>query len=234
MFIYQYIMCSFLFFSLNFLANCSDAFTKIYETPHYWSSKESVSGNGSELKETVVIRKKLPEIVKNYSIKTLLDAPCGDFNWMKEIDLPCEKYIGVDVVRALIDRNKALYGNDHRSFICLDMGEEALPSADLLLCRDCLVHHTFASAWKILLNIKRSGVKYLLVTTYPALQRNKDLQTIGFDWRSLNMQREPFNFPEPLLLIDEQEKLGKHLGLWRLEDIFLDCNASSKIKQLIK
>jgi len=59
-----------------------DRFTEIYKS-NYWGSKESVSGIGSTLIYTENLRSKLPDLFQLYSIKSIFDAPCGDFNWMK-------------------------------------------------------------------------------------------------------------------------------------------------------
>jgi hypothetical protein len=46
-------------------------------------------------------------------------------------------------------------------------------------------------------------------------------------WRPLNMQLPPFNFPNPICIINEKctegegEFKDKSLGLWRLKDIIL-------------
>ena len=39
----------------------------------------SFSGTGSNLDQTKEIIKKLPILIKNYKIKSILDIPCGDF-----------------------------------------------------------------------------------------------------------------------------------------------------------
>lgn len=36
----------------------------------------------------------------------MIDAPCGDFNWMKEISKNTELYIRIDIVDEIIKRNK--------------------------------------------------------------------------------------------------------------------------------
>ena len=62
------------------------------------------------------------------------------------------------------------------------------------------------------------GVDYLLTTTFPSCDQNEDIVT--GDWRLLNLQRPPFNFPPPLRLMNERctESRGafgdKSLGLW--------------------
>ena len=61
-------------------------FDKIYEK-NTWGSEESRSGPGSTEKQTRRIREALPTILNNFGIKSMLDLPCGDWNWMKDVDL---------------------------------------------------------------------------------------------------------------------------------------------------
>ena len=86
------------------------------------------------------------------------------------------------------------------------------------------MHLNFADVKKVLNNFKRSGSRYLLTTTFPGHNVNRDL--VGKDiWRTLNLQVAPFNLPAPLRLINEMCSEGngayvdKSLGLWRLSDI---------------
>jgi len=83
-------------------------FDNIYKN-NLWSSDESYSGRGSELKSTKILRTALPRIWKEYKIKTFLDVPCGDFHWMKEVDKSNISYIGGDIVFDLIEINNKLY-----------------------------------------------------------------------------------------------------------------------------
>ena len=80
-------------------------FTEIYES-NSWTSSESRSGLGSELISTETIRKELPEVFKKFNIKSVLDIPCGDFNWMSNVDLKEVHYIGADIVENMIEDNK--------------------------------------------------------------------------------------------------------------------------------
>ena len=79
-------------------------FNLIYKT-NFWSSNESVSGYGSELKNTINIEKEIINIVKKYQIKSILDAPCGDFNWVKNVLDKNLSYIGGAIVQEIIDNN---------------------------------------------------------------------------------------------------------------------------------
>ncbi|HEY0730091.1 MAG TPA: hypothetical protein VGD38_18535, partial [Pyrinomonadaceae bacterium] len=105
-----------------------------------WGDAESVSGPGSNLERTAKLRSELPLLLEEIGARTLLDAPCGDFNWMKNTALKLEQYIGADVVPELIARNQSLYGDEHTRFVFLDLTRDKLPRADVILCRDCLIH----------------------------------------------------------------------------------------------
>ena len=50
-----------------------------------WNSFETMSGSGSEIRNTRIISNILPKIIKKYKIKTLFDCPCGDMNYMSKI-----------------------------------------------------------------------------------------------------------------------------------------------------
>ena len=110
-------------------------FDTIYET-NKWNSKESISGVGSTLKKTQAIRKVLPTFLKEKEIVKLLDVPCGDFNWMKEVDLGETHYIGGDIVEDLVNKTREKYANEKREFIKIDLVADELPQADAILVRD--------------------------------------------------------------------------------------------------
>jgi hypothetical protein len=198
-------------------------FTKFYRR-NVFGGRESRSGQGSSLVQTETIRREIPGLIQALGVRTMLDAPCGDFNWMQHAALPLDAYVGVDVVEELIAEHTRRYSGATRRFACLDIVEENLPRADLVFCRDCLVHLTFDQAFRAIRNFKRSGAEYLLTTTFPGTQNNLDLGP-GDIWRALNLERPPFDFPAPLRLLNEgcTENRGafadKSLGLWRLRDI---------------
>lgn len=184
---------------------------------------ESLSGPGSTLSNTVEIRQALPLLVEDLGALSLLDAPCGDFNWMSQVRLAVEDYTGVDVIPCVIEQNQKRYTTPGRQFINLDLTRDPLPEADLILCRDCLTHFSYEDIFCALRNFKRSKSKYLLATTYVTCQTNRDIATGG--WRPLSFQGPPFHFPVPLRIINEKckEDGGKYsdktLALWDLKDI---------------
>jgi len=201
-----------------------EKFKEVYDQTMF-AARTSRSGEGADLVQTEVIRRELPNIVKEFSIQTFLDAPCGDWFWMREVRLGVKNYIGVDIVEALIEKNMQHFGSADCSFLCRNLAEDELPEADLVFCRDCFVHLKFEDIWKVIANFKRSNSKYLLTTTFTHRDKNYDLVGNGGFWQTLNLQLPPFNFPAPLKLINENcteennQYTDKCLGLWRLEDI---------------
>lgn len=56
-----------------------DRFTDIYYG-NGWTADESVSGQGSTVENTFKLRRQLPELFDKFEIRSIFDAPCGDFN----------------------------------------------------------------------------------------------------------------------------------------------------------
>lgn len=205
-----------------FQKNLKDKFTKVY-LKNYFKGSESKSGEGSSLLQTKVIRDQIPLLLKEFSITSFIDAPCGDWNWMSMVDFGECQYTGVDIVEQLVQENIKKYKKENLVFLHKDLTQESLAYADLIFSRDCFVHLGYVDIFKILNKFKASGAKYLLTTTFVERDLNVDLKA-SF-WRPLNLQKSPFNFPEPLKLINENctEAGGKFnhkcLGLWRLNDL---------------
>ena len=178
-----------------------ERFERIYST-NLWSDPESRSGVGSAVDSTRVVRAKLPGVLRKLKARVLLDVPCGDFTWMRHVDLEGLDYIGGDIVPAIVSENQRLHGGKSRRFERVDLTRDKLPDADVLLCRDCLVHLSYANIRAALANIARSNVRYVLMTSFPGRGGNRDVQ--DGDWRTLDFQAPPFSLPEPLLTIVEQ------------------------------
>jgi SAM-dependent methyltransferase len=206
-----------------------DRFARIYET-NLWGSEESRSGTGSEGDQTLYVRQALPGLLQERKVRSFLDIPCGDFAWMRHVPMPGVDYIGADIVPVLVDANQSTYGHQDasamaasRNFRVLDLTSDPLPTVDLVFCRDCLVHLSFAHILAAFANLKRSGSRWLLTTTFPDHDRNEDIE--DGDWRLLNFEKAPFLLPPPLDLINEgcSEQDGKYadksLGLWSIEQL---------------
>ncbi len=197
-------------------------FTEIFRN-NAWRGQESASGTGSSTDQTEKIARELPELFDSFNVSTVLDIPCGDFHWMKHVDLSRVDYTGADIVGDLIQRNITLHSRNGVRFEKLDIIKSKLPRVDLVLCRDCLVHLSYDAIFDALNNICNSRSVYLLTTTFTQRSGNRDIAT--GQWRTLNFEIAPFDFLPPIRTIDEgcTEHNGayrdKALGLWRISDI---------------
>lgn len=195
-------------------------FNFIYENK-YWYSDESVSGSGSTLKITSRLREQLEDLVKNKNIKKILDLPCGDHHWMKETRLEGVEYIGGDIVAGLIKKLNENNKDKNKKFIKLDIIKDGLPESDMILVRDCFIHFSNEMVSEALANIKRSSIRYMLVTHFPMCTKNLNIN-VG-EFREINFCLPPFNFPKPVLVINEfnENELSKDksMALWEVNSL---------------
>lgn len=199
-----------------------EVFTTIYNA-NSWGGHQSISGRGSDDDQTAAIAQAIPGIIAQLGIQSMLDIPCGDFHWMKNVNLGNVKYVGADIVVDLVEKNKAAYGSENITFRHLNLIEGPLPAVDLVFCRDCLVHFSFENINGALNSIAASRSKYLVTTSFKARTSNDDIVT--GNWRPLNLCMAPFNFPTPLIEIDEKCTEGdnqytdKTMSVWKIDDI---------------
>ncbi len=203
----------------------TDALTAFRYAYHHnlWSGDETPSGPGSSRAQTAAVADALPALCRRYGVTALLDVPCGSFNWMARVDLANVRYTGGDIVPEIVDEATRQYGTRDRRFVVLDLTRSPLPPADLLLCRDGLVHLSYADIAAAIANIRSSDIEYILTTTFSAESEFRDIVT--GDWRPINLEAPPFSFSKPVELLREQctEQNGvfadKSLGLWRVRDL---------------
>ena len=206
--------------------NLRQRFQRIHDT-NLWGAAESVSGLGSEIDATAVLRAELPPLLAKLGATSLLDAPCGDAGWINRTGLGL-RYVGVDIVPALITglQARAAAGEITGDYHLADITCDPLPRCDAVLCRDGLVHLSFANIDRALGNFVRSGATWLITTTVPDWQANGDCE--DGDWRALNFTHAPFAWGPPVALLNEncQEAGGgwrdKSLGVWQLAAVAPD------------
>jgi SAM-dependent methyltransferase len=190
-------------------------FTAIYRNRR-WQAGASVSGPGSEIGRCEHLVQALPRLLRELNAASVLDAGCGDFNWLSAAELPVD-YTGVDVVPELIERNRSRYAAPHRRFLVADITSDPLPAADVALCRHALIHLPNRQVLGALQNFRRCGMHYLLATTFPSVTRNIDIVPGSF--RPVNLQAAPFGLPAPLRVIDDSGPVEAVLGLWEVKTL---------------
>jgi hypothetical protein len=200
--------------------NLAQRFRRIHDT-NLWGAAASTSGLGSEIDATAVLCAELPRLLGKLGVTSVLDAPCGDAGWISHADLDM-RYVGVDIVPPLIEglRARVAAGEIKGEYLLADITGDALPRCDAILCRDALVHLSFANIERAVTNFRTSGATWLIATTFPEWQTNRDCE--DGDWRALNFERAPFHWGPSVELLNENclEAGGgwrdKSLGAWRL------------------
>lgn len=199
--------------------SAGEVFTDIYRH-NRWQGSESRSGEGSSLQQTATLISHFPQVLQRLGVRAMLDIPCGDFHWMSRVNLTEVAYIGADIVPDVIAANTARYAAPGKEFRVIDLCAGPLPRTDMVFCRDCMVHLPFSMLARAIAQIRASGATYLMATTFPGTSENRDI-ALG-DFRPLNLQRAPFNFPPPLEVVEEHctESGGaytdKAMGIWRV------------------
>jgi Methyltransferase domain len=188
-----------------------------------WGCEGSPSGPGSTKERGADFADALLAVLRQLGCRVLLDVPCGDFNWIGPVAEAMDRYIGADILPEPVNRNRARYGSPRVGFVRLDLASDPLPDADVILCRDCLVHLSSRDIRRCLENIRLSRAKHLVTTTFVGPRENEEVPTGA--WRPLNLERPPFSLPRPLDLIDERcHHTGgiyadKRLAVWRVADL---------------
>ncbi len=188
-------------------------FSHVYEN-NVWGDSESVSGEGSRRNAPPVWEAidALDRTIRTYQIRSIVDLPCGDFNWIPFILGVHRKlaYRGFDIVPQLVERNRRMFPC-HR-FDVLDATANVPPKADLIFSKDMVNHLTFVDVARVLKNFKRSGSSYLLMSNNLGWDNVELPENAGGASRHLDVFAAPFNFPKALW------NTG-YLALWKLSDV---------------
>ena len=140
---------------------------QIYEK-HLWGGEgvDFFSGEGSHHPSIVnPYINAIVDFLRSHDYKlSVCDLGCGDFNIGQQLVKYTSSYIAIDIVEALIERNKKLFEFKHLEFLCLDIAKEHLPTADCAILRQVLQHLSNAEIKAI--TKKFSNYKYLILTQY--------------------------------------------------------------------
>ena len=188
-------------------------FTDIFES-NGWKAWETRSGSGSTRQATSALVPALAGLFERLGIRTLVDAGCGDVNWIAGLSENLDLYFGLDVVEHLALQNTRMLGQRAGHFFkAADITRDPLPRADAILCRNVLSHLSNAEILAALDNFAKSGVPWLIVTTHDGVASNQDTPT-GV-WRPVDLAQAPFSLPVPATRIEDGG--GRWLAAYRLQ-----------------
>jgi SAM-dependent methyltransferase len=166
------------------------------------------SGIGSNDEMVAPYARMVRELIAEKRIRTIVDVGCGDFRVGRAIQAPGTRYIGVDIVPALIERNRRLFGGDATQFICLDAVVAPLPDGDLCILRQVLQHLSNAEIGRILRRTRK--FPYVLVTEFwsppsPSSRPNRDkptdASTRGYLHSGVYPHLPPFSYGPPRICL---------------------------------
>lgn len=171
---------------------------------------ETACGRGSTLASTAHLRATLPPVLARLQVDVLLDAPCGDCNWISKVDLGSIRYIGVD---ASPEHVASACRNFPGAYLrCINiLSARLLPLADAVLCRDFLQHLPNVSVLVALRALLTTGARWFLLTSHTA-ERNPDIVLGGF--RPLDLTKPPVSFEVPAESIEDPPGSGRIIGVW--------------------
>lgn len=202
----------------------------------------SLSGPGSNAEQTVGVRMVLPVLLSLLGARSMIDVPCGDFNYMRTVlhaaSTPAGiEYTGLDIVAPLVEQLQTTFGSAQAkgatrphakghakghaiSFARFDLSLEYLWPADVVVVRDILFHFDLPRANAVLRRIGLSGCRVALITTFPrgsnSLSSRKYRIGHGFNsYASWNLEDAPFSLPPPLISVGEDGgRTDRIMGLW--------------------
>ena len=173
-------------------------FTWIYDTGQWGFNEEGrgYSGSGSTVQEAKPYMDFITEFLRSRQIRSVIDIGCGDWTFSRHIDWGNTQYLGVDVVKSVIENNIEKFSKPNITFMQAEILSTPLPSADLLICKDVLQHLTFENISLFLQQL--SKYKHCLITNdcgniyiEGRIQENLDTKTGGY--RPLDLTLPPFN-----------------------------------------
>src|SRR5262245_48611418 len=167
------------------------------------------SGIGSDEEMVEPWARVVRNLIREKQVRTIVDVGCGDFRVGDAIRSTGIAYIGVDIVPALIERNRGLFGDAATQFVCLDAVVAPLPDGDLCILKQVLQHLANAEIDRILRRTRK--FPYVLVTEFwptvtPSFRPNRDkptnASTRGYLGSGVYPHLPPFCYGTPQILLE--------------------------------
>lgn len=158
-----------------------EVFTRIYAR-NDWGGRpgQFCSGNGSGDERVVSAYVEAITALasrEGFAGSAFVDLGCGDFRVGRRLLPLASRYIGIDVVKALVAHNQREFGDEKVRFESLDLVQDPLPPGDVCFIRQVLQHLSNEQVEAILRKVGR--YRWVLITEhYPpdgvAIIRNLD------------------------------------------------------------
>ncbi len=119
-------------------------FTEIYAR-NAWGGAAGEFSSGSGTRSEAIVGPYVATIARLAAARgfeggRFVDLGCGDFRVGERLLPLCSSYIGVDVVRGLIEHNTDRFASEKTSFVAIDIVRDPLPPGDVCFIRQVLQH----------------------------------------------------------------------------------------------
>lgn len=167
----------------------AQVFSNIY-SQRLWNPEGTPSGKGSEPEATNRIIGPLLVMLDFLEAASVLDVGCGESTWLDIdwLDTEVGGYSGCDIVPGIIQKARELHPT--REYHVADIVTDPLPSKDVILCRDVLMHLPVEQGVQALKNFRRTGALWLIATTFEKGTNERGIE-VGEFYR-INMETPPF------------------------------------------
>lgn len=183
------------------------------------------SGNGSLPSVTKSYRHFLEQFIAENNVTKVVDYGCGDWQFSRLIDWGQAAYTGLDVVEAVVAKNRRQFQTKKITFQTIEPGSTSLPKGDLLIVKDVLQHLSDREVKTFLAKVV-PRFKFALITNciWPAKDVNIPIKSGEF--RPLDVRLVPFNAPGAVVHVFSGPRTfvkssRKFLPAWRKSVVFI-------------
>jgi SAM-dependent methyltransferase len=208
----------FCYFTINAVNQqlLTNTFNRIYAEGTWGKdvAGKGTSGTGSTLEITREYRAYIEGFMKKHSVKSVVDAGCGDWSFSSAMDWGGASYLGVDIASDVIAAVRSKHEKGRIKFQVGDITDE-LPAAELLISKDVLQHLSNELVHKFIRNNLRKGKYKWVILTNTRGSENRDVASGGY--RAIDLAAPPFEVRGlvdlPIKFGDETSKITSLLDL---------------------
>lgn len=151
--------------------------------------------------------------VKRLKAKSIIDCPCSaHLAWTPDLvrrlkkEIPGFKYHCLDSSSKALKHAKEEFNGvlPKMKFSKVNLAKSRLPKADLAISWGGLDHESTSTQYRYIDNVRRSGIKYVFLGHYPAVNQDDEEKLEAWNdyskknhLKRVNLKKSPFMFPEP-------------------------------------
>ena len=178
--------------SESYHGSYAEPFQKFYDgSDSQWGNS---SGPGSDSFHTTDYRALITKFIRLNSISSIVDIGCGDWQFSRFIDMGGANYVGLDVVRSVVERNRIKYESANVNFGLMPDRLDNIPQADLLIMKDVLQHLPNSMIFEFQKSVFAKFKHCLLTNSFKKLDTTCNIDIPAGEFRCLDLLASPFNF----------------------------------------